>query len=582
MTNILQLRKLLAKNGIDAYLQPVHDEWMSEYPPACNRRVEWLAGFSGSAGLVVVTSDKAALFTDGRYTIQAVQQVSADYEVINSADTTAQEWLADNLPKNAKIGYDAKLYTKSMLDKFKSELLVPTPNLIDELWENRPAAPASKIFVHDVKYSGEESSSKRARVAEEIKKAGADILFLSAPESVNWLLNIRARDTENTPLCLAFATIDSQGKMQLFVDSLRCDAELKEHLGGAVKLCAPENLALELHSFSDKTMIFDVQTTTVFVTDLCEKAGIKLLAGTDPCVLFKAIKNPIELSGIRRAHIRDGVAVTKLLCWLDAQKNITELDVVDKILSFRKQNDLFVEPSFDAIAGSGEHGAIVHYHSTPESNRILQQGELFLLDSGGQYFDGTTDITRTVAIGAPNSEHKKRFTQVLKGHIALAQAIFPEGTVGLQIDVLARQYLWQDAVDYEHGTGHGVGCFLGVHEGPQGISKRGGGAPLSVGMVLSNEPGYYKAGEYGIRIENLMEVTEKAIGEKGKKFFGFDTLTCVPIDPRLVDISLLSSAEKEWMNNYHQWVKSELSSHLDKPEREWLEKQCQNSVYKEV
>lgn len=570
MTRLSQLRDKLINHKLDAYLQPVHDEWMSEYPPACNRRVEWLTGFSGSAGLAIILAEKAVLFVDGRYTLQASEQVGAEYEVLNSADVTAQSWLEKNLGNGAKVGYDPKLYTKVMLDKFKQFSLIPTENLIDALWENRPPKPATEIFAHDIIYSGETSMEKRLRVAGEIKKSRADAAFLSAPESVNWLLNIRACDTENTPLCLAFAIIDVQGNVQLFVDSARLDEKLKKHLGGGVKICAPDSLAEELRSLSQKTMLVDKQTTTVFITDLCSASGIKLLAGTDPCVLFKAIKNPVELAGIRKAHIRDGAAVAKLLCWLEKQENISELEVADKLLLFRMQNDLFLEPSFDTIAGSGEHGAIVHYRATQESNRVLQKGELFLLDSGGQYFDGTTDITRTVAIGEPSAEHKDRFTRVLKGHIALAMAQFPEGTAGSQLDALARQYLWQEGIDYDHGTGHGVGCFLGVHEGPQRISKRGGDAPLAVGMVVSNEPGYYKAGEYGIRIENLVTVVEKSVGENGKKFLGFETLTCAPIDVRIIDFLLLTEVEKKWLDNYHGWVKTQILPLLDADEREWL------------
>ncbi|MEQ1705618.1 MAG: M24B family metallopeptidase, partial [Rickettsiales bacterium] len=511
MTRLSQLREKLINHKLDAYLQPVHDEWMSEYPPACNRRVEWLTGFSGSAGLAVVLADKAAIFVDGRYTLQAATQVGVEYTVLNSADVTPQDWLSQQLPSDSKIGYDPKLYTKAMLEKLtchpaivagsgskKVIDLISTPNLVDELWEDRPAQPTTKIFVHDVIYSGETSVAKRLRVAEEVKKAGADALFISAPESVCWLLNIRARDTENTPLCLTCAIIDGQGNVQLYVDPARLDEKIVKHLGDGVRVCAPDSLGEELRSFSQKTMLFDAHTTSVFITDLCSSNGIKLLSGTDPCILFKAVKNPVEISGIRKAHIRDGAAVAKLLCWLEKQENVSELEVVDRLLLMRMQNELFLEPSFDTIAGSGVHGAIVHYRATQESNRALQQGELFLLDSGGQYFDGTTDITRTVAIGEPSPEHKDRFTRVLKGHIALAMAKFPEGTAGSQLDALARQYLWQGGIDYDHGTGHGVGCFLGVHEGPQRISKRGGDAPLKVGMVVSNEPGYYKAGEYGI------------------------------------------------------------------------------------
>jgi Xaa-Pro aminopeptidase len=574
MEKLKKLRELMSGRGLDAYLQPVHDEWMSEYPPDCNRRVEWLTGFSGSAGLALVLAEKAAMFVDGRYTLQAAGQVSADYVVLNSGDITPQDWLRQQLPQSAKIGYDPKLYTKAMLYKFKNFQVVATENLIDELWEDRPPVPATSIFAHDVKYSGIEAAEKRQKVAEEIKKAGADALFISMPENVCWLLNIRARDTENTPLCLAFAIIDKDAYVRLFADPARVDKKLHLHLGESVRVYPLSSLSDELRSFSHKTMLSDTQTTSIFVTELCRNADVNMMAGTDPCTLLKALKNPVEIAGIGRAHIRDGAAVAKLLCWLEKQENVTELEVVDKLLLSRMQNELFLEPSFDTIAGSGAHGAVVHYRATPESNRTLQKGELFLLDSGGQYFDGTTDITRTVAIGEPSSEHKDRFTRVLKGHIALAQAVFPEGTVGSQLDALARQYLWQVGLDYDHGTGHGVGCFLGVHEGPQRIGKRGGDAPLAAGMVISNEPGYYKEGQYGIRIENLVTVEEKSSVKNGKKFFGFATLTCVPIDTRLVDAAMLTDSEKKWLNDYHAWVKAELSPQLDDDEKEWLARVC--------
>ncbi len=561
---------MLAEQGIAAYIQPVHDEWMGEYPPANNRRVEWLTDFTGSAGLVVVLMDKAAMFVDGRYTLQAQNQVSHDYEVFNSADITSQIWILQQVESGAKIGYDPKLYTKGMLEKYRSLSLVPIKNPIDELWENRPIAPATKIFVHEVKYSGELSQSKRERVAETIKKTGADAAFISVPESVNWLLNIRARDTENTPLCLAGAIIESDGGVNLYVDESRIDNELRKDLGEGVKILKPASLADSLREFEAKKMLVDGQAASVFILDLLKEAKVEVIEGQDPCTLFKAIKNPVEISGMRNAHIRDGAAVTKLLCWLEKQKNITELEVVDKLFALRKQNELFVEPSFDTISGSGAHGAIVHYRATPESNRTLQQGELFLLDSGGQYFDGTTDITRTIAIGTPKPEHKTSFTRVLKGHIALAMAKFPEGTAGSQLDVLARQYLWQEGLDYDHGTGHGVGCFSGVHEGPQSISKRAGGASLAAGMVLSNEPGYYKAGEYGIRIENLVVVVEKPSGENSRKFFAFETITCAPIDKNLIDFTMLSDIEKNWLTNYHDWVKTELAPLLDSEEQKWI------------
>jgi Xaa-Pro aminopeptidase len=535
------LRELLNKQDLDAWLQPVHDEWFGEYPPACNRRVEWISGFSGSAGLAIIGREQAVLLTDGRYTLQARAQVPAQFEVQNSGDISAQKWLADNFTNGARVGYDPKLYTRAMLDKLaggKIEL-VASENLIDKLWSDRPPAPATKVFEHELKYSGESADSKKKRIAEIIKKSGADAAFISAPESVCWLLNIRARDTENTPLHLARAIVDESGNVEFFEDDAK--------------------------KFAGKKILFDQQNTSVFITDLLEKAGVISQSGEDPCTLPKAIKNDVEIAGIRKAHIRDGAAVTKLLYWLAQQKNVSELEVVDKILEFRKSQENFLEPSFDTIAGSGANGAIVHYRATAETNRKLQTNELFLLDSGGQYLDGTTDITRTVAIGAPSAEHKKMFTLVLKGHIALATAIFPEGTRGSQLDALARQYLWHAGADYDHGTGHGVGCFLGVHEGPQRVSKRAGDAALMAGMVLSNEPGYYKAGEYGIRIENLV-----AVVPAGEKFLKFETLTCAPIDKNLVDFSLLTEAEKTWLTDYHKWVAETLKPFLSEAEYSWL------------
>jgi len=544
------LRELLAKNGLDAWLQPVHDEWFGEYPPACNRRVEWISGFSGSAGLTIIGREKAVLLTDGRYTLQARAQVPAQFEVQNSGDISAQKWLADNFPNGGRVGYDPKLYTRAMLDKLAGEKieLVASENLIDKLWSARPPTPATKVFEHEIKYSGESAESKRARIAEIIKKSGADAAFISAPESLCWLLNIRARDTENTPLHLARAIIDATGNVEFFED-----------------FCLRGN-----DKYNGKKILFDPQNTSVFITDFLEKAGVILQSGEDPCTLPKAIKNEVEIAGIRNAHIRDGAAVTKLLYWLAQQENVSELEVVDKILEFRKSQENFLEPSFDTIAGSGANGAIVHYRATPETNRKLQTNELFLLDSGGQYFDGTTDITRTIfikngAIGEPSAEHKKMFTLVLKGHIALATANFPEGTRGSQLDALARQYLWQVGADYDHGTGHGVGCFLGVHEGPQRVSKRAGDAALAAGMVLSNEPGYYKAGEYGIRIENLVTVVPA-----GEKFLKFETLTCAPLDKNLVDFSLLSETEKTWLSDYHKWVAEMLKPFLNEQEYSWL------------
>lgn len=522
------LRKQLIKHAITGYIQTVADEFLSEYPPDCFQRVSYLSGFSGSAGTLIITGTKAALFVDGRYILQAAAEVDgALFEIHNSGTVAPETWLAKECG-GEKIGYDANLFTPAALRKFKNPM-VAVPNLVDAVWEGRPTFPATDIFPHEEKYAGESAESKCMRLAAELKKQGVDAVFLSAPESVCWLLNIRARDVECTPLVLARALLFSDGKTEL----LRGNAPLPGLTGKRV-------------------LVDESQTPVAFISAL-EKAGAVIVKGADPCLVPKACKNDVQLAGIRAAHMRDGRAVVKLLSWIEGHNDIhsvSEMDVADKLLSFRKEDPLFVEPSFPTIAGSGGNGAIVHYRATDKTNRKLQEGELLLLDSGGQYLDGTTDITRTIAIGTPNAEHKDRFTRVLKGHIALATAIFPKGTRGSQLDALARQYLWQVGLDYDHGTGHGVGQFLGVHEGPQRISKRGGDAVLEPGMILSNEPGYYKTGEYGIRIENLVVVVEKDNG-----FLGFDTITRAPLDEKLIDYALLSEDEKRWLADYQLWVR---------------------------
>ena len=603
---IEKLRKSLAELALAAYLQPVNDEYMSEYPPACNRRVEWVSGFSGSAGTVVVATQKAALFTDGRYTLQAKNEVDGSvFEQHNSGTLAPEAWLADHLSspsplgggrgggvsgeiiaynaphpasplqgEGMKVGYDPKLYSLATLKRMQSVLskknieLVPVTNLIDPIWTDRPATPQTPLFIHELQYAGESSADKRSRIARQLTKDGVDIAVIAAPDAVCWLLNIRARDVENTPLALSVALINNEGDVQLFIDPKRCSAEVSAHLGNQVEVCDPSTLEQRLLA-TKGNVLCDPASVPVWFTQTLAKAGANIIEGQEPCLLPKAMKNAVELQGIRNAHIRDGVAIVKLLCWLDNNQSVSEMEVSDKLRNFRALSPMFVEPSFTTIAGSGPNGAIVHYRVTEQSNRQLQPGELFLLDSGGQYPDGTTDITRTIPLGAPSAEHKDRFTRVLKGHIAIATARFPEGTSGSQLDILARQYLWQAGLDYDHGTGHGVGCFLGVHEGPQRISKRGGDAILKAGMVVSNEPGYYKTGEYGIRIENLVAVVEESKG-----WLGFGTLTCAPLDTRLVDISQLTTDEKAWLNDYNTWVLKSLSSELEPQEQKWLEERC--------
>ncbi len=580
------MRRKMAKENLAAYIQPVHDEFMNETPPSSSRRVDWLCGFSGSAGTAVVGKENAALFVDGRYVLQAKNEVSEDlFAQYNIEDKRPDAWLAEQLKSGQRVGYDPRLTTRDMLKRLETGLgkhkieCVAVPNLVDEIWADRPPLPNSIVTIHERKLCGELSDAKRKRIAENIKTAGADTAILTAPDSVCWLLNIRAADVETSPLLLAPAIIDGAGMVQLFVNANRVSADVVKHLGKEVTLCAPDTLEEYLLTLGKKHayVLCDQQTLPVWYTQTLEKSGAKIIDGQDPCVLPKAIKNAAEIKGTRQAHLRDGVAVTKLLAWLDkelAKRQVTELEVSDRLLFLRAESRLFVVPSFATIAGSGPHGAIVHYRASKASNRVLGKGELFLLDSGGQYPDGTTDITRTIPIGRPSEDQKDKFTRVLKGHIGLATAQFPEGTTGAQLDALARRYLWEDGADYDHGTGHGVGYFLNVHEGPQRINKRGGDVALRPGMIISNEPGYYKEGAYGVRIENLVAVIEKRQDPKGKKYFGFETLTCAPIDTRAVDMDMLTAPEKSWLNDYHAWVFTQLSPNLAEDEKDWLSKRC--------
>ena len=573
------LRALMQEQNIDAYLQPVHDEYMNEYPPACARRIEWLTGFTGSAGMAAVLIDKAAFFTDGRYTLQAKAQVPNLVALHNSEETPLSDWITKNLRATQRVGYDARLFTQSMIKRLAAALkkqeieLVAVPNLIDALWNDRPAAPDSQVMIHALKHAGRTSADKRKHIVKYIEKLGADSAIITAPDSVCWALNIRANDVEGSPLLLAPMVVDKTGEVWLFVDRARINAQVAEHLGKNVHLCAPETLvdALTEKGRNCQKILIDQQITPVWYAHIVTDAGATIIDAPDPCIFPKAMKNKIEINGMRKAHARDGVAVTKLLYWLEKETErgkITEVMVAEKLFELRNQNKEFKGISFHTIAGSGPNGAIVHYRASEKTNRLLRRNELFLLDSGGQYPDGTTDITRTVAIGKPSAEHKDRFTRVLKGHIALAMARFPEGTNGSQLDVLARQFLWEIGLDYAHGTGHGVGCFLNVHEGPQRIGKRGGDAALQPGMVISNEPGYYKTNAYGIRIENLVVVTAE------KKTLKFETLTCAPIDRKCIDKKMLTKEEKTWLNQYHKWVLATLSPKMNIKEKQWLKKSC--------
>lgn len=563
------LRTAMAKAGVAAAIIPSNDEFMNEYVPAYARRLEWLTGFSGSAGMALVLEDRAAFFTDGRYMLQAAQQLPQNqYEVLNTGDIKPLAWLVKNLKPSGIIAMNSMLHTKDNVAVYQSIASVELCDLIENIWHDRPQKPTSVIKLHPLEYTGVSHTAKISQITTKMKEHGADTLLLSAPDSVCWLLNIRGTDVPNTPLVLARLLLNSDGGGTLFVDSngvlplLQSSGDsLDDGTWKNIKLAPLSSIPEYLSKITSKKILLDKSSTPYLFFDLLSKNN-SIIESSDPCTLPKACKNTIEIAGAINAHIRDGRAVTAFLSWLQENyksQKITEISLADKLLEFRKKDPLFKEPSFDTIAGFGSNGAIVHYRASDESNKKIAGNNLLLLDSGGQYLGGTTDITRTVAIGTPTAEQKHNFTLVLKGHIAIATCIFPEGTTGHQIDILARQYLWQHGLDYDHGTGHGVGSFLGVHEGPQRISKAINEVALMPGMIISNEPGYYKAGEYGIRIENLVVVEDSGMkSPSGKRFLKFRTITCVAIDLNLVDWDLLTQQEKQWLQNYHKEVSEKL------------------------
>lgn len=580
----------LTKVQVDGFIVPVADEYQNEYPPASARRVAWLCGFTGSAGAAVVLrpeslTDKerkaAAIFVDGRYNIQARQQVDMErYEQKDLMTNPMPEWVAERLPKGAKLAYDPWMHTQMAVEAMRKQLeqsgisLMPSErNLLDAVWADRPAVPSEPVRVYGEEYAGESNQSKRQRIGKIIEKNGADVAVITQPDAIAWLFNIRGGDVTHTPLALSFALLYANGQAEWFIDERKISDPVRAHLGAEITIHPMEALQDALRGLSAKKVQYDPKRSAAWFHQ--QLTGAEIVAKDDPCLLPKACKNTAEIAGIHNAHQRDGVALTRFLCWLDGEvqrRELTELEAEAKLLEFRQQQPGFHEPSFDTIAGSGAHGAIVHYRATPDSNAVLAKDSLFLLDSGGQYIDGTTDVTRTIAIGAPTNEQKRRFTQVLRGHIALAKVVFPKGVCGQHLDVLARAALWADCVDYAHGTGHGVGAYLGVHEGPQGIHMRSD-VPLQPGMVLSNEPGFYKEGEYGIRIENLVVVTEKpGTGKDGSRsYYQFETLTMAPIDLHLVEPDMLTADERQWLNAYHQQVRNALSGSLNTEERAWLE-----------
>jgi Xaa-Pro aminopeptidase len=580
------LREELARRRLDGFVVPLTDEHMSEYVGAYAQRLAWLTGFQGSAGTAVVLPAEAAIFVDGRYTLQVREQVSADQWSYQSVpQTSVAAWLGEHAATGARIGYDPWLHTKSWVEQATkalaekgAELIAVDTNPVDAVWPDRPLPSNARLVVQPDRFTGRSSAEKRQEIADWLAAKKADAAILSALDSIAWTFNVRGADVERTPVALAYALVNADGTADLFVAPEKVSEEVAQHLGNAVRLHPRDAFAGHLATLKDKRVVADPERAVSAIFATLDAAGATVLELRDPAVLPKAIKNEAEIAGQDAAQARDGAALTRFLHWLSAEApkgTVDELGAAAKLQQFREATGALRDLSFDTISGAGPNGAVVHYRVTPQTNRKLELNSLYLVDSGGQYQDGTTDVTRTIAIGTPSDEMRDRYTRVLKGHIALARAIFPVGTRGSQLDTLARQFLWEVGLDYAHGTGHGVGSFLAVHEGPQRISPAssgfaGGDEPLAPGMIVSNEPGYYKAGEYGIRIENLVLVEPREAPGAEKKLLGFRTLTFAPLDRRLIDLNLLTPEERAWVDGYHAQVAALIGPQLDGDAAEWL------------
>ena len=584
------LREQLKSDRLDGFVVPLTDEHMSEYVGSYAQRLAWLTGFQGSAGSAVVLPEEAAIFVDGRYTLQVRSQVSdREWSYQSVPETSVTDWLKDHAREGARIGYDPWLHTRDWVKRARealasrcAELVAVGENPIDKVWIDKPEASKARLVVQPDEYAGKSSAEKRTEIAEWLESKNADAAVIAPLDSIAWLFNVRGQDVHRTPVALAYGIIHSDGTADLFVADEKVGPDVRQHLGNGVRLHDRHAFEAALGEFGGKTVAVDPERSVAAIFDALDKAGAKILPLRDPTILPKALKNPVEIAGQKAAQERDGVAVARFLRWIDEEApggQVDELIASDKLEALRRESPELRDLSFDSISGAGPNGAIVHYKSSEKTNRKLETGTLYLIDSGGQYVDGTTDITRTVPIGEPTDEMRDRFTRVLKGHIAVATAVFPKGTRGTQLDSFARRPLWQAGLDYAHGTGHGVGSFLAVHEGPQRIapvtsSQSGGDEPLAPGMIISNEPGYYKTGEYGIRIENLVLVVEKEIAGAEKETLGFETLTFAPIDRRLVVKEMLSPAEIDWLNDYHAQVLEKIGPKLEGADRAWLERAC--------
>jgi Xaa-Pro aminopeptidase len=584
------LREQLKSERLDGFVVPLTDEHMSEYVGSYAQRLAWLTGFQGSAGSAVVLPEAAAIFTDGRYTLQVRDQVDGRHWSYQSVpETSIADWLKEHAPEGGRVGYDPWLHTKDWVGKAREALaargaeLVPVGrNPIDAVWAEQPGPSTARLIVHPETYAGKSSAAKRQEMGDWLREQKADAAVLSALDSIAWTFNVRGADVDHTPVALSFALVHEDGTADLFVSSEKIGDDVRQHLGNGVRVHERHAFEPHLRGLVGKTVVADPERAVAAIFEALEGAGAKVVQKRDPAVLAKAIKNEAEVGGHRSAQARDGAAMARFLHWLSIEApkgGLDEISAASKLEEFRRTGGDLRDLSFDTISGAGPNGAIVHYRVTEETNRPLELNSLYLIDSGGQYPDGTTDITRTVAIGEPTAEMRDRFTRVLKGHIAVARAIFPEGTRGSQLDSFARQYLWEAGLDYAHGTGHGVGSFLAVHEGPQRISAAnypgsGWDEPLRAGMFLSNEPGYYKTGEYGIRVENLVMVTPMEIAGAEKPMLGYETLTFAPIDRTLIESALLSSQECRWLNDYHAKVLEIVAPQLEGEALAWLQEQC--------
>jgi Xaa-Pro aminopeptidase len=572
------LREAMAAAGVDGFLVPRADRHRGESVPAGEARLAWLTGFTGSAGMALIGKERAALFVDSRYTLQAPTQTDTDLVDVVQTDRGGLNAVAKEvIPAGGTLAYDPWLHTPGEVRELEQLLkghatLVPGANLVDQIWTDRPGPPVSPVEFLGHNRAGRTAQDKIGEIQQALKTEGADAGVLTLPESICWLFNMRGRDVPNTPFVLGFALVPSEGQPALYLDPAKITDEIRTNLDGLADIASSDDLLADLRQLGagNKAVLIDPASVPQAIATSLRSAGAKLIEKRDPVLLPKSRKNEAELAGMREAHRLDGVALAKFLHWFDSnapEGRLTEIDIVSALEGFRREEESCVDASFDTISGSGPNGAIVHYRVTNSTNRRLEPGEIMLVDSGAQYLSGTTDITRTMASGPATSEQRDRFTRVLKGMIAVSMARFPKGTSGAQIDILARQFLWRDGVTYNHGTGHGVGAYLGVHEGPIGISSRYT-MPFEIGNVVSNEPGFYKAGEYGIRIENLLTVVESGAFEG---FLEFETLTLAPIDRRLIAVEMLSADERAWLDRYHQRVWTEIGRLVEGDVREWLQ-----------